>query len=58
MVELAIAWIAAHRPVASVIAGATKPDQVKANVAAADWALGDDELAEIDTLLSAPTAGA
>ena len=51
MVELAIAWIAAHRPVASVIAGATSPDQVRANVAAADWALGDDDLAAIDALL-------
>ncbi len=50
-VELAIAWIAAHGPVASVIAGATSPEQVGANVAAADWALGDDELAEIDALL-------
>ncbi len=58
MVELAIAWIAAHPPVASVIAGATSPDQVRANVAAADWALGDDDLAQIDTLLRPPTAGA
>jgi len=54
MVELAIAWIAAHRPVASVIAGATSPGQVRANVAAADWVLDDKELAEIDTLV-APT---
>jgi aryl-alcohol dehydrogenase-like predicted oxidoreductase len=49
-VELAIAWIAAHRPVASVIAGATSPGQVAANVAAADWVLDDDELAEIDAM--------
>jgi aryl-alcohol dehydrogenase-like predicted oxidoreductase len=50
MVELAIAWIAAHRPVASVIAGATAPEQVRANVAAADWELDDREMAEIDAL--------
>jgi len=53
MVELAIAWIAAHRPVASVIAGATSPGQVRANVAAADWELDDDDMAEIDALAQA-----
>jgi aryl-alcohol dehydrogenase-like predicted oxidoreductase len=52
MVELAIAWIAAHRPVASVIAGATSPGQVRANVAAADWELDDGDLAEIDALVA------
>jgi aryl-alcohol dehydrogenase-like predicted oxidoreductase len=52
MVELAIAWIAAHRPVASVIAGATLPEQVRANVAAADWELDDGDLAEIDALVA------
>ncbi|MGA2522159.1 MAG: aldo/keto reductase [Acidimicrobiales bacterium] len=46
-VELAMAWVAAQTPVASVIAGATSPEQVRANVAAADWVLGDDDLAEI-----------
>jgi len=56
MVELAIAWIAAHRPVASVIAGATKVDQVRANVAAADWELDEDDMAEVDALLEAPPA--
>jgi aryl-alcohol dehydrogenase-like predicted oxidoreductase len=56
MVELAIAWIAAHRPVASVIAGATKVDQVRANVAAADWELNEDDMAEVDALLEAPPA--
>jgi aryl-alcohol dehydrogenase-like predicted oxidoreductase len=52
MVELAIAWIAAHRPVASVIAGATSPEQVRANVGAADWALDDADMAQIDALLT------
>ena len=52
MVELAIAWIAAHRPVASVIAGATSSPQVHANVGAADWVLDDADLAEIETLLT------
>jgi aryl-alcohol dehydrogenase-like predicted oxidoreductase len=55
MVELAIAWIAAHGPVASVIAGATSVEQIHANVAAADWDLSADERAEIDSLLGDST---
>jgi len=50
VLELAIAWLAAKPVVASVIAGATKPEQVRANVAAADWVLTPDEVAEIDAL--------
>jgi aryl-alcohol dehydrogenase-like predicted oxidoreductase len=38
--------------VASVIAGATKPEQVKANAAAAvEWAFSDADLAEIDRVM-------
>jgi aryl-alcohol dehydrogenase-like predicted oxidoreductase len=36
--------------VASVIAGATKPEQLEQNVKAADWALTPEDLAEIDRL--------
>jgi aryl-alcohol dehydrogenase-like predicted oxidoreductase len=56
MVELAIAWIAAHKPVASVISGATSAEQVHANVAAEDWVLGEDDLAAIDALIEAPSS--
>ncbi len=35
------------KPVVSVIAGATKPEQVRANAAAGRWAPSDDELAEL-----------
>jgi aryl-alcohol dehydrogenase-like predicted oxidoreductase len=48
--ELAIAWLAAKPAVASVIAGATTPEQVKANAAAGDWSLGPAEVAEVDAL--------
>ncbi len=41
--ELAIAALASTEGIASVIAGATKPDQVRANAAAASWKLGDDD---------------
>jgi len=50
VLELALAWLAAKPVVASVIAGATKPEQVRANAAAADWVLTADEVAEIDAL--------
>lgn len=39
VLELAFAWLLAHPSVPSVIAGATKPAQIAANVAAADWVL-------------------
>ncbi len=48
---LAFAWLLAHQEVSSVIAGATKPEQVRANAAAGTWKLGGAELAEVDSLL-------
>lgn len=50
MAELAIAWLVTHPWVSTVIAGVTKPAQVKANIAAANWKLTDDEMAEIDRI--------
>jgi aryl-alcohol dehydrogenase-like predicted oxidoreductase len=50
LLDLAIAWLAAQQPVSSVIAGATKPEQVEQNVRAAEWILSADELAEVDRL--------
>ena len=50
--ELAISWLAARPAVASVIAGATSPEQVSANAAAARWRLTDAELEEVDAILS------
>lgn len=55
LLELAFAWLLAHRVVASVIAGATSADQIRSNVAAADWQLAPPDLAEIDSLLRAAT---
>lgn len=52
ILELAISWLLAHRVVASVIAGASSAQQVRANVGAANWSLGAAELEEIDALLS------
>jgi aryl-alcohol dehydrogenase-like predicted oxidoreductase len=50
VLELALAWLAAKSVVASVIAGATTPDQVRANAAAGAWVLTADEVAEVDAL--------
>ena len=50
MLELAFSWLLAKSPVASVIAGATKPEQIEANAKAPAWKLTSDDLAEIDRL--------
>jgi aryl-alcohol dehydrogenase-like predicted oxidoreductase len=51
ILEVAIAGLAAMPAIASVIAGATKPEQVRANAAAGDWELSTDELAELQAAL-------
>jgi aryl-alcohol dehydrogenase-like predicted oxidoreductase len=50
--ELALAWLASQRVVCSVIAGATRPEQVRENVAAVEWRLSRDERAAVDGLLT------
>jgi len=45
--ELAISWLAAQDGVMSAIAGVTTPEQVRVNVAAADWALTAADLADL-----------
>ncbi len=48
--ELAFSWLLAKPPVASVIAGATRPEQVEQNVKAGGWALTPAEIAEIEAI--------
>jgi aryl-alcohol dehydrogenase-like predicted oxidoreductase len=50
LLELALSWLLNRPAVASVIAGATSPDQVEANVLAAGWALSREDMDEIDRL--------
>ena len=52
LLELAIGWLASLDPVASVITGATKPEQIQGNAEAATWRLTGEELAEVDVLLA------
>ena len=50
LLELAFSWLATRPCVSSIIAGATKPAQLEANVRAADWVLTDEDLREIDRI--------
>lgn len=50
MLELAVGWLASQAQVSSVIAGATRPEQVTDNVKAGGWKLSAEELDEVDKL--------
>jgi aryl-alcohol dehydrogenase-like predicted oxidoreductase len=51
ILELAFSWLLERPMVSSVIAGATSPEQVKANAHAGDWDLTEPELVEVRTIL-------
>ena len=55
ILDLAFAWLAAQPAMASIIAGATRPEQVAANVAAVEWRLTGDDLADVDRILAGVT---
>ncbi|HTU02582.1 MAG TPA: aldo/keto reductase [Candidatus Sulfotelmatobacter sp.] len=50
VLELALSWLVARPPVSSVIAGATRPEQVEQNLKAMEWGLTPEDMAEIDRL--------
>ena len=50
LLDLAMSWLSSKPVIASVIAGATKPEQVKANAEAVSWRLSDDEMAQVNEL--------
>jgi aryl-alcohol dehydrogenase-like predicted oxidoreductase len=50
LLELAFGWLVGKPAVASVIAGASTPEQIEQNVRAADWRLSAEELAEADRI--------
>lgn len=52
LTELAFAWLLAQPTLASVIAGATRPDQITANVAASGWQMTQAEAAEAAALVT------
>jgi aryl-alcohol dehydrogenase-like predicted oxidoreductase len=53
MLELAFSWLTSRPQVSSVIAGATRVEQIEANVKAIDWTLDANDLAEIDRITAA-----
>ena len=55
LTELAIGALLANPTVSSVIAGATKPEQVRTNAAAARWEPTEADLAALEQALGAPT---
>ncbi len=52
MLELAFSWLASRPGVASVIAGATKPEQLEQNVTAVKWTLTREDIATIDQIIA------
>jgi aryl-alcohol dehydrogenase-like predicted oxidoreductase len=56
LLDVAIGGLAAQPAIASVIAGATKPDQVRANAAAGDWKPSEDDLRELRAVLEGVAA--
>jgi aryl-alcohol dehydrogenase-like predicted oxidoreductase len=58
LLDVAIGGLAAQPGCASVIAGATSPEQVRANAAAADWIPSQDALTGLDQIVPAPDPGA
>jgi aryl-alcohol dehydrogenase-like predicted oxidoreductase len=48
--ELAIAWLLPHPWLSTVIAGATRPEQLDENLAAANWKLTAEEVAQVEQI--------
>ena len=53
ILDLAMSWLAANRQIASIITGATKPEQIRANAKAASaWPMSPEDLAAVDAALA------
>jgi aryl-alcohol dehydrogenase-like predicted oxidoreductase len=52
LIDLAFAWLLSRPQVASVIAGATSPEQVRRNAATAQWAMTDEEKGAVERILA------
>ena len=48
-----MSWLASKPLTASIITGATRPEQVESNAASVGWKLSEDEMAEVDALTAA-----
>jgi aryl-alcohol dehydrogenase-like predicted oxidoreductase len=54
LLDVAIGGLAAQRAVTSVISGATRPDQVAANVAAGEWEPTPEDVVALDAVVPRP----
>ena len=54
LLELAIGWLLSFDQVGSVITGATRPEQIRANATASTWRLDDEEMTEVAELADPP----
>jgi aryl-alcohol dehydrogenase-like predicted oxidoreductase len=57
LLELSFSWLATRPAIMSIIAGATRPEQVLANASAVSWKLTPEELAAIDAIVPVAPAG-
>ena len=57
LLELSMAWLAAKKEIASVIAGAKTPEQAKANASAVAWRLSEADLAAVEGILTSKAHG-
>ena len=57
VLELAFAWLLANPAISSVIAGATRVEQIIGNARAASWQLTSYELAEVNGIIDAVKPG-
>jgi aryl-alcohol dehydrogenase-like predicted oxidoreductase len=55
LLELSFAWLASCDVIPSIIAGASRPEQVAGNVAAVEWKLTEEEVAEIGRIATYPS---
>ncbi len=51
ILELTFSWLIANSAIASVIAGATSPQQINTNAAATNWRMTESEVAEISAIM-------
>lgn len=57
LLELAFSWLATNPAVSSIIAGASRPEQIDFNVQATEWVLSSEELKEVDALTQGVDGG-
>jgi len=48
--DLAVAWLLSHPWLSTVIAGATRPEQLDANLAGTNWKLTEEEVAQVEQI--------